>query len=285
MSASNQHTNSFVLADVQYLRIGNSQVLGGYTKGVVGQTHFYNRELSSSEVLQNYDATKGRFFTPENIVTNGLILSFDSSKTNSYSGVGNTIYDLSGFGNTGTLTNGPTFSGLNGGAIVFDGVDDNIPFTISNFNNILSVEIWMKVKSFDFSMPFGFNRYDVIAYIGSLGYNTGSGDVFGMTSTQVTNLGLLDQWKHYIFEMRSDVPYTNNKIYINGQSQSLSQILSNEGAGNRNFNFGFGKISGWLNDGGYNQSMDLGSFRIYNRALTQQEVLQNYNATKSRFGL
>jgi hypothetical protein len=258
-----------------------------YLKGNIYELKAYNRALSNQEIAQNYDAVKGRFVTPENIVTNGLILNFDSSKTNSYSGVGNTIYDLSGFGNTGTLTNGPTFSGLNGGAIVFDGVDDNIPFTISNFNNILSVEIWMKVKSFTAGhMPFGFYGYDVFAYQGALGFNTTIGDLYGLTSTQVTNLGLLNQWKHYIFEMRSDVVYTNNKIYVNGVIQTLSQVLGGgDSASFRNFNNGFGKISGWLLSNAWYQPMDLGSFRIYNRALTQQEVLQNYNATKSRFGL
>jgi hypothetical protein len=134
LSASNQHTNSFVLADVKYLRSGNSQVLGGYTKGVVGQTHFYNRELSSSEVLQNYNATKGRFFTPENIVTNGLVLNIDPANSSSYSGVGNTIYDLSCFGNTGTLTNGPTFSALNGGSLDLDGSNDYV--SVNNNANI-----------------------------------------------------------------------------------------------------------------------------------------------------
>jgi hypothetical protein len=220
-------------------------------------------------------------------VTNGLILNLDSGKSNSYSGVGNTIYDLSGFGNTGTLTNSPTFSGLNGGAIVFDGVDDNIPFTISNFNNILSIEIWMKMKSFTAGhMPFGFYGYDVFAYQGALGFNTTIGDLYGLTSTQVTNLGLLNQWKHYIFEMRSDVVYTNNTIYVNGEIQTLSQVFGGgESFSWRNFNNGFGKIGGWLLNNAWNQPMDLGSFRIYNRALTQQEILQNYNATKSRFGL
>jgi len=256
-----------------------------YLKGNIYELKAYNRALSNQEIAQNYDAVKGRFVTPENIVTNGLILNLDSSKANSYSGVGNTIYDLSGFGNTGTLTNGPTFSGLNGGAIVFDGSNDTIPFTISNFNNILSVEIWMKMTSFTLGMPFGFYKYDVLSYNGAIGYNTSNSDMYGLTSTQVTNLGLLNQWKHYIFEMRSDVPYTNNKIYVNGEIQTLSQILFSEISNLRNFNNGSGKISGWLADGGYNQSMDLGSFRIYNRALTQQEILQNYNATKSRFGL
>jgi hypothetical protein len=218
------------------------------------------------------------------IVSDGLVFYLDAANTRCYGGSGTSTNSLIG-GIGATLYNGVGFTSSNNGSFVFDGSDDTIPFAISNFSNIISVEIWMKMKSFAFSMPFGFNIYDAIAYIGSLGYNTGSGDVFGMTSTQVTNLGLLDQWKHYIFEMRSDVSYTNNKIYINGQSQSLSQIFSNEGPGNRNFNFGFGKISGWLNDGGYNQSMDLGSFKIYNRALTLQAILQNFNATRYRYGI
>ena len=258
---------------------------GGYDfSGHLGTIMTYNRALSAQEVKQNYDATKGRYITPENIVTNGIILNLDSGKSNSYSGVGNTIYDLSGFGNTGTLTNSPTFSGLNGGAIVFDGVDDNIPFTISNFNNILSIEIWMKMKSFTAGhMPFGFYGYDVFAYQGALGFNTTIGDLYGLSSTQVTNLGLLNQWKHYIFEMRSDVSYTNNKIYVNGEIQTLSQISGTESAANRNFNSGNGRISGWLYDTDYNQSMDLSQFKIYNRALSAQEIRQNYNATKKRY--
>jgi hypothetical protein len=132
-------------------------------------------------------------------------------------------------------------------------------------------------------MPFGFNLYDVLANSGRLGFNTAASDIYGLTSTQVTNLGLQNQWKHYIFEMRSDVSYSNNKIYINGQNQSLSQVTGTENTGNRNFNSGNGRISSWLNDNNYNIPMDLGQFRIYNRALSAQEILQNYNATKGRY--
>ena len=113
--------------------------------------------------------------------------------------------------------------------------------------------------------------------------NTAASDVYGLTSTQVTNLGLLNQWKHYVFEMRSDVAYTNNKIYVNGQNQSLSQVAAAENANNRNFNSGNGRISSWLNGNDFHQAMDIAQFRIYNRALTPQEILQNYNATKSRY--
>ena len=113
--------------------------------------------------------------------------------------------------------------------------------------------------------------------------NTAASDVYGLTSTQVTNLGLLNQWKHYVFEMRSDVAYTNNKIYVNGQNQSLSQVASAESAANRNFNSGNGRIGSWLSSNNFYMPMNHSQFKVYNRALTEQEVLQNYNATKGRY--
>ncbi len=134
-------------------------------------------------------------------------------------------------------------------------------------------------------MPFGFNLYDVWANGGRLGFNTAASDIYGLTSTQVTNLGLLNQWKHYIFEMRSDLSYSNNKIYINAQNQSLSQVAGTENTGNRTFNSGNGRISSWLINDNFFISMDLAQFRVYNRALSAQEVLQNYNASKKRYGL
>ena len=116
-----------------------------------------------------------------------------------------------------------------------------------------------------------------------MGYNTAVGDQYGLTSTQVTNLGLTNQWKNYVFEMRSDVSYINNKIYINAQNQSLSQISGTESAANRNFNSGNGRVSSWLYNDSYHVNMDLAQFQIYNKALTAQEILQNYNATKKRY--
>jgi hypothetical protein len=83
--------------------------------------------------------------------------------------------------------------------------------------------------------------------------------------------------------MRSDVAYTNNKIYINAQSQSLSQVASSENSTNRNFNSGNGRISSWLFNDNYYIPMDLAQFQVYNRALSATEIFQNYNATKGRY--
>ena len=58
---SNNHTNTFVVSTVTNLQIGGSLVLGGYINGNIAQTSIYNRTLSASEVLQNYNTTKTRF--------------------------------------------------------------------------------------------------------------------------------------------------------------------------------------------------------------------------------
>jgi hypothetical protein len=218
------------------------------------------------------------------IVTDGLSLYTDAVNTRSYIGSGTTVNGLvSGIGLT--LVNGVGFGTTGTNYFIFDGTNDNITFSTPNPGTILSIELWAKIKLFNGGMIFGFNLYDVWTADGRIGFNTSQGDQYGISSTQVTNLGLLNQWKHYVFEMRSDVSYTNNKIYINSQNQSLSQVAGSEGSSNRNFNNGNGRISSWLNDNNYNLPMDLGQFRVYNRALTATEIVQNYNATKKRYGL
>jgi hypothetical protein len=214
--------------------------------------------------------------------TDLLVISFDVGNTRSYSGTGITVNGLiSGIGFT--LVNGVGFGTTGTRYFVFDGSDDNIPFNIPNVGTTITVEMWARIKSFSGGMIFGFSLYDVWTQNGAMGFNTASSDQYGISSTQVTNLGLLNQWKHYVFEMRSDAPYTNNKIYINSQNQSLLQVAGSEGSSNRNFNNGSGRISSWLNDNNYNISMDLAQFQVYNRALTFTEIFQNYTATKGRY--
>jgi hypothetical protein len=227
-------------------------------------------------------------FKYENIVTSGLALNVDAGFVGSYPTINTTWYDLSGNSSNGTLTNGISFSssgsGYTGGStLLFDGIDDIVPFYAPNITTIATVEMWCKIGS-DYSgkMFMGWAYYDVWCNGGAIGYNTGNGDVYGISQTTVNSLGIVNQWAHYIFEFRSDVPYTNNKIYINGVNQSLSQQYSSEASGNRGLNSGNGYIASW-GGGGYNMPMDCAVFRVYNRALTQAEVTQNYNALKGRY--
>ena len=225
------------------------------------------------------------YYSPR-IVTNGLVLALDAADKLSYPGSGTTWRDLSGNNNTTTLTNGPTFNRANMGGIVFDGVDDYVNFYAPNLSGTAVIEMWTKltISAGSYGMLFGWANYDVYYNGGLMGYNTfNANDVYGINGATVTSLQLLNNWKHYIFEMRSDVAYTNNKIYVNGVSQTLSQQASSENAGNRNFNSGLGAI-GTARGSAFYTPMTCGIFKVYNRALTATEILQNYNATKSRYG-
>ena len=91
-------------------------------------------------------------FSYPNIVNDSLVLTLDAGNQNSYAGSGTNWYDLSGNGNNGTLTNGPTFNSSNIGSIVFDGVDDyvNIPDNSSlNPTKNLTLSCWVNITSFN----------------------------------------------------------------------------------------------------------------------------------------
>jgi len=222
----------------------------------------------------------------DNIVTSGLVYYLETSGNSSYR-TGSSWYDLSGSANYATIYGGPSYSQQNKGFLAFDGVDDYADFSVSGLGSVATVEIWAKINSISPSnggMMMGWFNYDVyIVSAAGLGFNTANGDIYGITYSQFLNLNCLGNWKHYVFEMRTDVSYTNNKIYINGQLQTNSQILSSENSGAKVFNSGNGRISGWKSNTAYPLNMDVGSFRVYNRSLTQSEITSNFNAGKERF--
>jgi hypothetical protein len=233
-----------------------------------------NTVISSTSVLETgYD----------NYVTDGLVLHYDAAQKHSHPCGGTTWYDLEG-SNNATIVNGASIYRPYLGTLYLDGSDDYADFTAPNLSGTATVEMWARVGSWG-GMFMGWTTYDVYTPGGRLGYNTGNSDVYGLSSGTVTSLGLLNNWKHYIFEMRTDVSYTNNKIYINKVQQTLSQQLSSESTGNRNFSSGNGRICGWRNSTGYPMRMNLAIFRVYNRILSQTEINQNFDAHKNRFGL
>jgi len=220
------------------------------------------------------------------IITNGLVLYLDAANNRSIVSGSTTWFDLSRNGNTGSLINGPTYSSANGGVLSFDGSNDYVDFYAPNLGTTTTVEVWCNISSTASKMIFGWLRYTLFCSSGHIGFNTYNSDVYGISSTQVTALGLVNNWAHYVFEMRSDVSYTNNKIYINGMPQTLGQQLATENSANRNFNSGFGRIAIARHElVTYFMPMNCGSFKVYNRALTAAEIRQNYHATKGRYGL
>ena len=230
------------------------------------------------------------------LVGNGLIFSLDMSNKKSYNDLvrGNKVGDIVNAGATSSYafqfqsTNavGITYSTDNDGYLSFFGnqyIDFSAPIGTST---TLTVEMWVRLKPGSSNkVLFGWNEYCVYLPNGTLGYNTNNSDSYGISAAQVTSLGLFDNWAHYVFEMRTDVSYTNNKIYINGQLQTLSQQLGSEASGGRNFNSGNGRIGTHRLSTSYLNPMDLAVFRIYNRSLTIDEILKNYNSQKKKFDI
>ena len=201
---------------------------------------------------------------------------------------------------------------------IFDGINDHVNFTagsITNNTEVVSVEILAEIRidtdyinttNTNGYMLFGFDEYNVwtgpvIPQVPiTLGFNTGNTDIYGLTSSQSNDLEinkdsgqneiddvLSGQWAHYIFEMWKDgvKPITDNKIYINGQSQILSQVMGTADDSERVFNGGQGRICGWRNNNNHRMPVNLQLFRVYDRALTAQEAREKYDSVRGRFDI
>jgi hypothetical protein len=241
-------------------------------------------------------------------ITQSLVFVLDAGNTKSYVGSGVTITNLRGGGTNQfaitdsfyrsydfevgdyVLPNVPpsslTFNSSDGGTIVFDGIQNYLNITVPNLSSTTTVELWAKLgTNYTQNILFGFGNYTVWCDSGGFGYNTSNGDLYGFSSSSVSTLGLVNNWKQYIFEMRSDASYTNNKIYVNTQNQSLSQQRGSESSSNRNFNSGSGRIASWSTTPGYEMPMTFSILRIYNRSLTADEITQSFNSIRGRFSI
>jgi len=228
----------------------------------------------------------GRIAYYGGIVKDGLVLNLDAAKIDSYPRTGTTWRDISGNQINGTLVNGPTFNPNNGGSIVFDGVNDNI--LISNFKN-----------KYDFSTPFTlsviFNpkvivRGDLISTFNlgltdgvylEMGVDASIRFVYNRLGTPVFDLNiplnLLIDKIHNIVAVYNGV---NSLIYFNGVLQSpIASASTFFSIVNQDLYLGMLTNTFRHFNGNIYQTL------IYNRALSAQEVLQNYNATKGRYGL
>ena len=198
--------------------------------------------------------------------------------------------------NGGYQAIGPVYFPDDSGFLRFSGTGSNLNLlnTFGSYidfqapignTSVVTVEMWAKLDTtYSNRMLFGWDLYNVFTgATGSLGFNTGNSDLYGIPYTKVQSLGIINNWTHYVFEMRSDMSYTNNKIYINGNEQILSNQAGTENSLVRDFNGGLGRIGGWRNDTRYLFNGDISSFRVYNRSLTKDEIMNNYSKERSRY--
>jgi hypothetical protein len=208
------------------------------------------------------------------IIQNGLILDVDAAVSRSYSGTGLTANGLIG-GIGGTLVNGVGFGTTNNGFFIFDGTNDYINFgnssTLQQTSGTLSA--WAKASS-----PGGGYR-GIIAKQGAYGlFYTDSVLVaydWAADASRSTGVNIADNtWKNVVLTYQSGVS-NGTFIYLNGVSVLTTTITVLNQINNL-----FGGAE--ANASQY-ASCQISSFNMYNRVLTAQEVLQNYNTTKGRF--
>ena len=208
------------------------------------------------------------------IVQNGLILDVDAAVSRSYSGSGLTANGLVG-GINGTLVNGVEFSTPNNGSFYFDGTNDYIDFGNSSAlqQSTGTLSVWVKASApgsvyrgiIAKRLAYGlfFLNSVLIAYD------------WGADAARSTGINIADNtWKNVVLTYQSGVS-NGTIIYLNGVSVLTSTITIVNQTSNM-----FGGAEANANQ---YASCLISSFNMYNRALTAQEVLQNYNATKGRY--
>lgn len=215
-------------------------------------------------------------------ITNGLVLALDAGNIKSYPGSGTTWNDLSGNNANGTLTNGPTFNSANGGNILFDGVDDYVkatsPATYLEYTFMFFVK-WI-TRTANTSRCFGLDSYGTYTVFNpddvGYHYNPLGGSPPSITLNSGVNIGL-NNWCHVtVTESRTN---TQAKIYVNGILRNTTSVISSQG------------FVGALYLGAQNTistviaNCQIANFNLYSRVLSDLEILQNFNATRGRFGI
>ena len=224
------------------------------------------------------------------IVEDGLVLYLDAANIKSYSGSGTSWGDLSGNGNTGTLTNGPTFDGGNGGSIVFDGSGSKwvsltgvTPVIQNDFTHV----VWAKRdgnSSTSIGGIFGNHFHTELSGANMYFTNVNTTVTFsaGNGTTRPAHAVTIPvsnmQWNCYVIRYTG----TTYQFYFNGSLLDSRTAVVVQSTNTNKFAIGLWAPS-YLSE--YYLNGKVAQCSSYNRALTPQEILQNFNALRSRFGV
>ena len=231
----------------------------------------------------------GTSYNPR-IVTDGLVFCVDAANKRSYPGAGTTWTDLTANKNNGTLTNGPTFDSANAGSIVFDGTNDYVACVQSFSRNQtqLTISSWVKFNNFTTSRAIYVETKNDVSSRIDLAVTSSQGirfagrdddsDSFTQFAISATSLINTDVWYNIVGVY--DPLNTNNNVYLN--SVNVTSVSLNLGDGFPDTTSATQRIG---NNGPNTAYMNgnIALVQIYNRALTPDEIRQNYLATKGRY--
>ena len=220
------------------------------------------------------------------IVTNGLVFSLDYLNNRSYFGTSE-WRDLTYWSKTGTMSNGATFS--NDG-VFFDGIDDYLDFPVLNLpsSGARSITTWVRPIGVDICSVFAYGYIGTPQGSNILHLNVlGAGDIYwGFNDGDFyTSTGLLSSTSYNCITCTYNggaLNTSNVKIYLNGVEQSTTPAGNNIGGFPSTINeyYTIGYDTGIRYFNGY-----ISIINFYDRELTPSEVLQNYNALRTRFDI
>jgi len=258
--------------DSELISLTNSIASQSYTT-VNECLNYFNGQTDKLCVNRNY----------EGIVTDGLVFNLDAGFTPSYPRNGTTLYDISNKGNDGSLINGPTFNSSDGGYLVFDGTNDYV--NVSNFSGLNSNPSYTMMTWMQFGNLSLLNYVDSnIMWYG--GTSKRAAAALEQKGSKFCSLHYSDDVTFNSFSPVINTPYhavmTYDsssrvvKLYVNG-----SFIQSGTHGGNLNITSQTLRVGG----GPREWRGKIATSQIYDRVLSADEILQNYNAQKGRFGL
>jgi len=233
------------------------------------------------------------------IVSSNLVLCLDAANNKSYSGSGNTWYDVSGRSNNATLINGPVYSSTLGGYFSCDGTNDyievadnsSLDFGANNF----TVEYWFRKNNITtgYDNIWGVNKWNTGGTPGTNEWGldignglSGNGEsiVFGVESSSTTYAMIVNNYPQtYLWNQLVGIRSGSELLlYLNGAmigSSSPSSFTSSTSVNNVGRTL---RIANSNLNNLYTQT-DSSIVRIYRQALSADEVKQNYDATKKRY--
>lgn len=225
------------------------------------------------------------------LIQDRLVLCLDAGDRNSYQSGSLSWFDLSGNNNSGSLVNGPTFNTGSFGSIVFDGVDDTVRINSASPLEQISTTstAWIYAKSFTNAYNTIIckdevsNRYNTILVKSNnkMAYYIYCNNSVNIDGTGIATLST-NTW--YFVAMTYN-PTDGLKGYVNGVLDGSASPNGNPVTGSTFIQIGSHHQA--LTGGGSGRYWNgyISNVMVYNRVLTAQEIQQNYNAQKSRFGL
>jgi hypothetical protein len=220
-----------------------------------------------------------------NIVRRGLVVHLDAASNSSYPGTGTGWYDLTGNLNNCTLVNGPSYSSDNGGTLLFDGSNDYATFSTNQLSpgtGAFTWNWWVKLTNLsNFSILFsgtGSNTGYGVVYLnptsGGLGYYATANRILDNNTSFGSN------WWYITFIGNGNVNGSRTLRLYRNAVQAGSTYTAD-------YNFSSSTPNIGANHDSYAELMRgyVSNATYYNRALSESEILQNYNIQKSRFGL